>query len=301
MATIKNFYTFYGNAHTAPIATLLVLHGMQEHSGRYAAFANYVSNNGIAVITYDHKGHGHTAKSEEEQGYFYKTHALQQLIEDAMVMAGELERLYPNIPHFIMGHSMGSFITRCVLQQYSSRFAGAVLMGTGASIPGMGIGKQIMKVVTSIAPTRRSRFLNGAFTKINNARFKNETPQDGLNWLSVDIENRNAFRNDPLCGVPFTNNGFYTLFTIIAQATKNHWAQPISKNFPMLFISGQEDPIGDYGKGVEKTVAELRQAGFAHIAITLYKDMRHEILNEGIKETVYGDIINWIQGSIPAT
>lgn len=273
---------------------MLILHGMMEHSGRYAEFARYLSRQGFAVITYDHLGHGQTAKQAGDLGFFQLKDPAQQLISDAGQMAEHLEKLYPHVPHFILGHSMGSFVARCLLQQAGSRFNGAVIVGTGGETGGAKLGRALLGMLNQIAPKYRSSLINGCFSWMNNRRFKREEPDDGTNWLSVDKENRSGFLQDPLCGTAFTNNGFYTLLSLVVQATGKQWAKHIPKDLPMFFVSGQDDPIGDFGKGVSKTVRNLQQEGFENITMQLYPGMRHEILNEGIKQQVYQDIAKWL-------
>lgn len=135
------FHTFYIPENQNIKATILVLHGMQEHSGRYDEFAKFLSNSGYAVLTYDHLGHGKTAKNKESLGYFQKENPKQKVIDDAENMAKLLESRFPNIPHFVLGHSMGSFITRCLLQQAGEKFSGAIIVGTGGGMKGLSIGK----------------------------------------------------------------------------------------------------------------------------------------------------------------
>ncbi len=127
----QSFYELFEPINEPPKATLLILHGMQEHSGRYKDFAENLANNGFAVLLYDHLGHGKTAENREELGYFQKENPKQQLIDDAATMAAFLENNYPNISHFLLGHSMGSFIARCLLQNQEADFKGAVIVGTG--------------------------------------------------------------------------------------------------------------------------------------------------------------------------
>ncbi|MDQ8143185.1 serine aminopeptidase domain-containing protein [Chryseobacterium sp. CFS15] len=113
-----------------------------------------------------------------------------------------------------------------------------------------------------------------------------------MNWLNP--ANRKAFSEDALCGIPFTNNAFYALFSIYKKATARNWAQTITKSFPFLFVSGQNDPIGDFGKGVTKTVGSLKLDGFKNVDMKIYPEMRHEILNEEIRENVLNEIHQWI-------
>lgn len=290
----KLFYTLFEPEDQPVRATLLVLHGMQEHSGRYTAFARYLKNSGIAVVTYDHLGHGKTAQKKEDHGFFIARNAREQVVIDAENLAAYLETKYPYVPHFVLGHSMGSFITRCLLQQAHQRFDGAVIVGTGGKIKGIGIGKALISFLNAIAPRYRSKLINNAFTKMSNSRFKQEGNYKNTNWLSVNKENRDAFLQDELCGIPFTHNGFHTLVSVNMDATKRDWAQNIIRKFPMLFVSGVDDPIGDFSKGVLQTVNQLKKDDFQDVTVKIYPNMRHEILNETEKETVYEDIGKWL-------
>ncbi len=285
------FYTQF-SPETAK-ATLLIVHGMQEHSGRYSEIAEYFANHGIAVLTYDHLGHGKSVKDRKEIGFFQLEKPDERLISDAEMMADHLAEQYPDVPHFIMGHSMGSFVTRCLLQKASSKFAGAIITGTGGPLPGINLLRGYLSLANTIAPRHRT-FLNSVFTKVNNKHFKEDKDFSDTSWLSVNPKNRKAFEQDELCGIPFTHNAFYTLFTIYKKATARNWAAPISQSFPLLFVSGQNDPIGDFGKGVMYTVNHLKTDGFQDVEVKIYPDMRHEILNEEIREEVLSGIYDWI-------
>ncbi|MGE8556746.1 MAG: alpha/beta fold hydrolase [Chryseobacterium jejuense] len=274
-------------------ATLLIVHGMQEHSGRYAEIAEYFANHGVAVITYDHLGHGKSVKDKDEIGFFQLDQPDERLIADAEMMADHLAEEYPDIPHFIMGHSMGSFITRCLLQRASSKFAGAIITGTGGPLAGIDVLRGYLSLANRIAPHHRT-FLNSVFTKVNNKKFKKDKDFGDTSWLSINPKNRRAFEQDKLCGIPFTHNAFYTLFTVYKRATVRNWAVSISPSFPFLFVSGQNDPIGDFSKGVMLTVKNLKADGFQDVETKIYPEMRHEILNEEIREQVLNEICDWM-------
>lgn len=280
-----------------PLGTILILHGMQEHSGRYLPFAKYLNSKGWIVLLYDHLGHGNTAKSEMDSGFFRKKDPKQALIDDGKKMSAILKKEYPNLPHFILGHSMGSFITRCVLQEASSEFDGAVILGSGGKVKGLPILNLILRLLNSINP-RKKAVWDKVFTKVNNKKFKKEDDYQGKNWLSLSHKNRDAFIEDPLCGRPFSNNGYYGLISTQIRATKRYWAKNIGKDLPILFISGQDDPIGDFGKGVQTTFDNLKKDGFQDVQIKLYLKMRHEILNEEINEEVYSEISNWLESKL---
>lgn len=275
-------------------ATLIIVHGMQEHSGRYENFAKYLADKGILVLLYDHLGHGKTAKIEEDYSFFCLDNPKENLIKTAKELAKLLENKYPLLPHFILGHSMGSFITRCLLQEYGNHFDGAIIMGTGGRIPGIKLLSSFLSLLNKLIPHKRSQLLNTIFLKSNNKHFQNEENFQETNWLSLDELNRLNFLKDPLCGIPFTVNGFCTLINLNIQATKKNWAKAIPQSLPIYFVSGADDPIGDFGKGVLQSYEDLKQNGFQHVTMKLYPNLRHEILNESIKDEVYQDIVDWL-------
>jgi alpha-beta hydrolase superfamily lysophospholipase len=288
------FYTLFAPDNHAPKASVLLLHGMAEHHKRYADFAQYLARQGFAVLAYDQLGHGRTAQTPAELGFFQLTAPAERLIQDAQRMAQQLAGWYPGVPHFVLGHSMGSFVARCLLQQAGDQFQGAVLVGTAAARRGAGFGRALLRVFNQVAPRYRPTLLTTLFGWVNNRQFTEPGPADPTRWLSVDQPNRVAFVQDPLCGVPFTNNGFYTLLSLMVRATQAQWAARIPRTLPMLLVSGEDDPVGEFGHGVRRVAQQLRQAGFQAVDVELYPGMRHEILQEAVKPCVYSDIANWL-------
>ncbi|WP_262250205.1 alpha/beta fold hydrolase [Parapedobacter soli] len=288
-------YTIYQPPKTAIKAAVLILHGMQEHSGRYENFANYLKTNDYAVLTYDHIGHGRTAKTKAALGFFRADDPGGCLVEDAERMLRFMAQRFAGESLILMGHSMGSFVARLLLKRVPQYVAGAILMGTGGPNPLAALIRPVLAIANLIAPQRRSEQLNELFLRINNRKFRHENPNDGTNWLSADLANRRAFLQDELCGVNFSNNAFFGLISINVEATKSNWAESLPKNMPLLFVSGANDPIGDFGKGVVKTVNALRKRGFERVELKLYPGMRHEILNEGDRKLVFEDIVAWLE------
>jgi len=289
----KLFHTLFTPDTVSVKATLLIIHGMQEHSGRYAEIAGYFADRGFAVLTYDHLGHGKSVKDKKDIGFFQQDQPDEKLISDAEAMSKYLHQQYPDVPHFVLGHSMGSFVTRCLLQKSSGKFTGAVIVGTGGPLAGISLIKGYLSLANKIAP-HYPTYLNTLFNIVNNKHFKKDPDFSDTSWLSLNPANRKAFAQDELCGLPFTNNAFYALFSIYKKATARNWASTISESFPFLFISGQNDPIGDFSKGVQQTVDHLKQDGFKDVDAKIYPEMRHEILNEEIKADVFNDIYQWI-------
>lgn len=289
----KLFYTLFSPDAIPIKATLLIIHGMQEHSGRYLEIAEYFAYRGISVLTYDHLGHGKSVKEKKDIGFFQKNAPDERLINDAIMMSNYLKEQHPDVPHFILGHSMGSFITRCLLQRIGDQFSGAIITGTGGPLTGINLVKTYFSLANKIAPYTKT-FFNSLFNTVNNSHFKKDNNFDDTSWLSLNPANRNAFSQDELCGIPFTNNAFYALFSVYKKATARNWAHTIPKSLPFLFISGEDDPIGNFGKGVSETVTHLRKDGFEGVRVKLYPKMRHEILNEEIRLKIFHEIDEWI-------
>ncbi|MGI4742650.1 MAG: alpha/beta fold hydrolase [Janthinobacterium lividum] len=288
------YYTLFEPDHQPAKASLLLLHGMAEHHQRYAEFAQYLTIQGFAVLAYDQLGHGHTALNSAELGFFQLTNPAERVIRDAEQMAAHLASLFPAVPHFILGHSMGSFVVRCLLQQAGGCFQGAILMGTAAATPGASLMRALLGILNKLAPRRRTKLLNSFFGWLNNRFFKEPAPNDSTKWLSANEQNQVAYLHDPLCGIPFTNNGFYTLLSLMRRATEGPWTRGIPKTLPLLLVSGQDDPVGQFGKGVRRVAQQLQQAGFQWVQQILYPGMRHEILNEVRKQQVYREVASWL-------
>jgi alpha-beta hydrolase superfamily lysophospholipase len=276
-------------------ATLLIVHGMAEHSGRYSDFAQFLADNGIAVATYDHLGHGQTIKTEADLGFFGEEHPVQSLLKDVIVMADSLKDRHPDVPHFVMGHSMGSFIVRNVLKHHAHNFTGAILMGSADANPLAKVLLPINKLLTRVAPRQPNTVFANVMNKVLNSQLSDRDSSSRFAWLSANKANIEAYEADPKTGFDFTNNGFMTLFTLMDTGLNKNWATTIAKNFPMLFISGEDDPIGEMGRGIRRVVTRLDKRNFSHVDIQLYPNMRHEVLHEKDKQTVYQDILEWIE------
>lgn len=295
-------------------ATLLIVHGMAEHQQRYQRFAQFLADNGIVVMTFDHLGHGQRAteskslsevshstpvKAQSPQlGYMGNPQPHQRMIADVIAHADILAQDYPQLPHFILGHSMGSFITRCVLQTYSDKLTGAIIMGT--SPPNATIIPLIPLccLLNFLVPHRPNTVLGMILNKINNAPFVKEPNLQDFNWLNSNPVRVMDYIHDPLCGFTFTNNGFYALFSLMQQGVQKNWSVNVRKDLPLLFISGKQDSIGNMGKGIPKIIQSLKSQNFSKVTAHQYNTMRHEILHEDDHNQVYQDILDWLHSSI---
>ncbi len=278
-----------------PVCILQVVHGMTEHIGRYEDFAQFMAKKGILVVGDDHLGHGLSVKEGEIRGYFCKEDAATVLVRDEHRLKKLMQEQYPGIPYIILGHSMGSFILRNYLMRYGSGIDGAVVMGTCMLPKYTVVSGWLMASLLSLflGPKHICHKLDKwLFSSYNKAFTKSST--DSGSWVSVDPENVKRFREDPLCKFVFTANGFQTLMKLMWDLNDTERLKQMPRELPVFFVSGGEDPVGDYGKGVEKVFHTFEEIGMEQVQIKLYPGDRHEILNESDRQEVYGDIYRFI-------
>jgi len=276
-----------------PKAILQIVHGMAEYIERYEELADYLSSHDILVIGHDHLGHGDSVDIDNPiHGFFCEGDSPSIVVEDTFQITQYAKSRYPDIPLFIMGHSMGSFVVRNYLKKYSHIVDGAILMGTNARRKDIKWAVKMTKGLNTISPKIKNPALEKMVFGTHNQRFKPVNSQ--FSWLSKNQKNVECYENDEKCGFTFTNNGFFTLFSLVEQATKKNWFITIQRDLPMLIISGEKDPVGNFGKGPRKVALDLSENYFKDITLRLYSELRHEILNEEESFEVICDIYDWI-------
>lgn len=280
-----------------PQGVLQIAHGMAEHSGRYAQFAKFCNNLGLIVVAGDHRGHGHTGEKAGQMGYFAAMNGFERVVDDLYAINQWISGQFPRLPIFLMGHSMGSFLTRRYLQKYGETVKGAILMGSGGD-PGFGatLGKLVARLQMRKDPTRPSAILDrlafGSFNKgIKNSKTK-------FDWLSRDPKEVEKYIKDPHCGMVCGSGFFYDLFTGLRQIHDPDLIAKIPKHIPLLVVSGEADPVGKNGAGVLQFVNQLQKHGVTNIETILYPEARHELLNEVNKEEVMQDLGRWLKERI---
>ncbi|MBR4934577.1 MAG: alpha/beta hydrolase [Anaerotignum sp.] len=280
---------------TQPKAIVQIVHGMVEYVERYEIFAKFLNEHGILVAGHDHLGHGSSYTEEWQKGYFAKEKGDICAIQDMHRMTVLLQRKYPDIPHFIFGHSMGSFLTRRYLCMYPNEVDGAIISGTGwKPVPVLKGGLGVVKLLSVLKGDKfRSIFVTKlAFGSINKAFEPVKTSKD---WISRDVEVCRKYVDDPNCGFLFTLNGYHVLFRSMLMAQNAELMQRMDEDLPVLFIAGEMDPVGDFGKGVKKTVNAFYESGMYDVECILYPEARHELTNEVNKAEVFQDILEWIE------
>lgn len=270
-----------------------IIHGMCEYAERYASFVGFLNKNGFLVCADDHSGHGKSVKSEEDLGYFNAAHDYNIVVQDIRELTEIVKKEVSGVPFFILGHSMGSFFCRKYISLYGSDFNAAVIMGSGFKDKAtLNTALFAVKLNALFCGWRnRSKLIKKLAFGSYNKKFK--PARTSNDWLSKAPENVDNYEADPLCGFCFTNNGYYILFSVIKSACSKKTINAVPKDLPVYFVAGEDDPVGDYGKGVKKAYGKFKKAGVKEVEITLYKDARHEILNDFCKEQVETDVLNF--------
>ena len=276
-----------------PIGIVQIAHGMCEHKERYRDFMEFLSTNGYITIINDHRGHGKSVKSEDDLGYMYDDTS-EYLVEDFYEITKYIKKEYPNLPITLFGHSMGTLIIKNYLKKYSEGIDKVILCGEPSSNKFINIAILINKISTLIYNDHhRCTFVNG----LSIGRYNKiiEDPQTDFDWICTNSDVIEEYMNDPLTGYIFTNNAFLSLFRLLKGAyNKKNW-NVTNEKLPFFFIAGEEDPVIVNKKEWLKSMDFLKKIGYKNIKYKMYKKARHELLNEYINNTVYNDIIDFIE------
>jgi alpha-beta hydrolase superfamily lysophospholipase len=283
-----------------PKALVVIVHGMAEHCARYADFSEYLTTHQFGVYTYDQRGHGRTAGSVENLGFFAKKDGWQKVVDDVKLVVEAAKSENPTIPVFVLGHSMGSFISRRFAEQYGNLIAGLILSGTagGAGLLGkLGIGlTSFIKVYKKgISPSKLLDKMS--FGDFNKSFKPNRTLFD---WLSRDEKTVDSYIADPFCGTVFTIGFFNDLLKGLEGVNTNAHAQAVRKDLPVYLFSGDKDPVSRNAKQIPIVYEMYKNAGIKDITMKIYRDGRHESLNEINRAEVYADTLNWLNSHLGA-
>lgn len=274
-----------------PVGVIQLSHGMCEYILRYTDFAERMCDAGFAVVGHDHLGHGYTARKADELGYMTDAKAPALcLVKDVYAVNSWIKSTFPSLPVILYGHSMGSFIARWALTEYKDAWNAAVISGTAGPEAPTGAGLLLCRVLGIFGKHNRSALLyNIAFGSYDKP-FK----ADGIKnaWLTRDHKIIEKYNADPFCSYRFTINGYLTLFTLLGKVSAKDWASKMPLDLPMLLVSGEDDPVGNFGKGVREVEARLRAAGATKLSSMYFEGMRHEPHNETDNDKFFEGVSN---------
>ena len=281
-----------------PRGIIVIAHGMAEHASRYARFAASAVEEGYAVLAGDHRGHGATA-APGGFGFVAEKGGWERVVADMGTVLDAARRAWPDVPVFLMGHSWGSFLARDLAARRGGELAGLILLGTGS-----GTGALTRPAAAVCAgesrlrgPRHPSRLLNAlAFGPYQRHFAPNRTEAD---WISRDPNEVDRYVADPWCGFVCSASFFHDLVAGQGVVNTASHAAAVPAELPMLLASGDRDPVGAMGRGVQRAATLYRRAGVREVSVILYPGGRHELLNETNRDQVTGDILTWIDGHLP--
>ncbi len=280
--------------YTRPIGIIQLAHGMVDHIERFEAMATYFAQRGFLVVGNDHLGHGDSIASKDDWGYFVdREDCATYLVKDMHKLTKIIKKKYPNLPYILIGHSMGSFLTRKYMMMYKDELSACVVLGTGNQrLIVVQAGRLLVHITKRFKGDRyRSSLLKklmfANYNKdINNCKSENA-------WLTRDDEIVKKYDHDEKCSFMFTVNAYEGMLKVIRFVIRNANIRHTSRYLPVLFAAGTSDPVGEYGKAVKRIYRKYAR-WLDDVELKLYDNCRHELHSEINKEQIFEDIYLWI-------
>jgi alpha-beta hydrolase superfamily lysophospholipase len=274
-------------------AVIMISHGMAETAARYERLAGALTKCGYAVYAADQRGHGKTIKDPAHAGETGED-TFGRMLGDLHQLSGIIKEENPAAPVFLLGHSMGSFVTQGYIARWGGELKGAILSGTGGpanlmTVIGQGVAYLEKK---RVGATGRSNLLNTLSFGSFNKQF--QPARTEFDWLSRDTKEVDKYIADPFCGGIFPAAFFLDLLRFLRQIINPDQLRKIPQNLPLYFFSGKKDPVGANAAGVKKLIKIYEKMGIADISFKFYEDGRHEMLNEINRDIVMNDLISWL-------
>jgi alpha-beta hydrolase superfamily lysophospholipase len=275
-------------------AVMHINHGMAEHSLRYNEFAHYLNKIGISVYAQDHIGHG-LAEDQGQLGFFAEEDGWIKVINQAVELSKFIKAENPNLPLILFGHSMGSFIARCILEKADELYTCAIIMGT-ASTNGL-VGKIGRSIANSHIKKKGATFIDKKLDSLAFGAYNKKFDKNGssFQWLSRDKNIVQKYEDDKWCGFICTSSMYRDLMDMIEEANNKDKINKIRKDIPLLFISGEDDPVGNYVKGVTKAFNIYKESGLKDITLKIIPGAHHELLNEIDKDDTMAILSTWLE------
>jgi len=295
------YYKWQHNTKIPLKGIVQISHGVGEHAGRYQRIASLLQEQGYEVYANDHRVHGKTASSRKLMGFYEGDNYFDDAVEDMYQLTLLIKKENPTKKIILFGHSMGSLLSRKYAIKYGDDLQALILSGTADYMKGLGaIGFISGKIISTFnGRTKSNRLLKSVFFSEFNKKFKpNRTNVD---WISSDTNEVDIFEADPYRIEDFSLSIFLDILKGSKEINKQTTFNATPKKLPIFIFSGDKDPVGEMGKGVKKVAKQYKKAGISDLTLKLYKDGRHEMLNEVNKEEVQQDILNWLNEKLTLT
>lgn len=274
-----------------PLGLLHIAHGMCEYKERYDEFMKYMCEHGFICVIHDHRGHGESVTQKDDLGYFYDDSG-SFIMEDLHQIIAVMKEKYPNIPCYLLGHSMGSLVVRSYIKKYDYEIDGLIVCGSPSKNPMAKLGRFLVKMMIRLKGDRyRSKFIHNMAFSAYGKKFNEDSEHA---WICSDSKVVDTYDQDDYCNFTFTLNGFLNLFTLMIHTYDEEGWITRHKDLPIFFIAGSEDPCIVNERKFYQAVDFMKRLGYKLTDSKLYPGKRHEILNEDIKFEVYEDIYKWL-------
>jgi alpha-beta hydrolase superfamily lysophospholipase len=276
---------------TSPLAVIQVLHGLGEHAGRYADFAEAAASSGFAVVAHDHRGHGPTRGTP---GFFARDNGWDLLISDARAVSDWLRERYPQIPLALLGHSMGSYLAQNFAMVHGSRLSTLILSAsTWPNRLQLRAGNLLARIECArIGALHASPLLDRLGFASFNRRFQPARTQ--YDWLSRDDSEVDRYIEDPLAGGPFTAGLWRDLTHGLLRISTDSAIHSVPADLPILITGGSDDPVGGE-RGMRRLALHYAQTGHTGLEVKIYAGGRHEMLHETNRDEVTSDWLGWLK------
>lgn len=275
-----------------PKGVVQICHGMAEHKERYEGFMKMLCDHGYVAIIHDHRGHGKSIQKEGDLGYFYDDTG-NAILEDVHQLTKWAKKRYPGIPYHLFGHSMGSLVVRCYLKKYDQEIDSLIVCGSPSDHPLVPLITKLAKQACRSGEKNPGKlFEKMAFGTYQKILTQEESPNA---WISYNKENVRKYDENPLDGFTFSNNGFLNLSLLMKNTYSSKGWQVKHPSLPILFIAGADDPCIGSKKQYANAMKKLRKCGYNHVRGVLFRNRRHEILNEDGVQKVYDVILPFLE------
>lgn len=278
-----------------PRGVVQLVHGIAEHVGRYDGFARFLAERGFYVCGDDHLGHGRTARGPEELGFTCEQDGWRIMADDVRALRERTGGRYPGLPYLLLGHSMGSFLARTYLIRYPGTVDACALSGTGHQSRALiAFGRAVIALERArLGAQGRSRLVQKLCFGAYNLQFR--PVRTANDWISRDEQVVDAYNADPCCQFQPTTALFGDMMDGLRFITDPQNLARMNPATPILFFSGDQDPVGGSGAGVKRAYHAFRKAGCTDVTMKLYPGGRHEMLNETNRDQVYRDVLAWME------